>query len=203
MDEPSSLIPPIGSVSQVERLFRVNWVAALGRSSRGAPMVMPGFVARQGRRVRLVDLRDLEALLGPLGHIPGVDWVPEDRARSLAGRVGPDEPILLISRTGDSAKEIALDLERQGLRFVAAMNGGMMAWHDLGFSTSRDPSIAGRLDQLRAVVDAPPPAPGPLSLGEVEAHVGDPFSIRWPRPSSGESSWPGRRPRSATLSWST
>ena len=64
------------------------------------------------------------------------------------------------------------------MRFVASMIGGMVSWRYLGYQTSRDPAILARRDQLREIT-ATGPVERPLSIGAVEAHVGDPQSIRW------------------------
>src|SRR5688572_18848250 len=122
------LIPPIGSISSPERLFRVNWVASLERSPSGVPLHVPEFVARQGRRVRIVDVREHDGLLGPLGYVPGSDWIGREHAMTLTELVNPDDPIILVSRGGERSAQLAYDLEKHGLRFVASMRGGMVAW---------------------------------------------------------------------------
>jgi rhodanese-related sulfurtransferase len=178
---PSALddrVPPIGAVSPHERTLRLNWLAAVERSPGGAPLIWPELVARQGRSVRIVDVREADELIGPLGHIPGIDWIPRDRVTSLAQRLDRDAKIVLVSRAGERSGPLAKELEQLGMRFVASMVGGMVSWRYLGYHTTRDPGVLGRRDVLREIV---PPGPGerPLSIGAVEAHVGDPQSIRW------------------------
>ena len=176
-DEP--LIPPIGVLPQAERMFRVNWAANLDRSPSGVPLHEAEFVARQGRGVRIVDVREGEELLGPLGHIPGCDWIPRDRAMSLRERLSPFTPVILVSRGGERAADLAHALEKAGMRMVAALRGGMIGWRALGFASVRDDSLLSRRDVL---VPAPPEQvrePGPLSTPEIESHVGDPRSVRW------------------------
>lgn len=172
------LIPPIGTVSPAERMLRLNWLSALERSPSGSPLVWPELAARQGRSVRIVDVREADELVGPLGHIPGVDWIPRDRVLSLLERLDRDAKVVLVSRAGERSGPLAKELEERGMRFVASMIGGMVSWRYLGYQTSRDPAILARRDQLR---EMGPSGPGekPLSSGAVEAHVGDPQSIRW------------------------
>lgn len=177
--EPEPLIPPIGVLPQAERMFRVNWVANLDRSPSGVPLHEAEFVARQGRGVRIIDVREPEELLGPLGHIPGCDFIPRDRAMSLRERLSPLTPVILVSRGGERAAELAHALERAGMRMVAALRGGMIAWRALGFASVRDDSLLQRRDVL---VEVPPEKvrePVPLTVEEIEAHVGDPRSVRW------------------------
>ncbi|MBK8253962.1 MAG: rhodanese-like domain-containing protein [Polyangiaceae bacterium] len=177
--DPASLIPPIGTIPQADRMFRVNWVSNLTRGSDGAPQHSPHFVAKQGRRVRLIDIREDEELLGPLGYIPGCDWVPESRVMSLPMRVDEDEPVIVLSSEGVRAEKVAFELEQKGLRFVAAMTGGIMAWRDLGYSTSRDASVKERRDVLHRTVVHPLAEGQELSRSHVEEHVGEASSVRW------------------------
>ncbi|MCA9707574.1 MAG: rhodanese-like domain-containing protein [Myxococcales bacterium] len=177
--EPESLIPPIGVLSQAERMFRVNWVANLDRSPSGVPLHEVEYVARQGRGVRLVDVREGEELTGPLGYIPGSNWIPRERAMSLRERLDPLTPVILISRGGERASELAHALERAGMRMVAAMRGGMIAWRALGFASTRDPELRRQRDALPEPAPEVVREPGPLTLEEIETHVGDPRSTRW------------------------
>lgn len=171
-------LPPIGSVPPAERMLRANWLTHLERSPSGSPLVWPEFVARQGSSVRLVDVREPDELVGPLGHIPGVDWIPKDRVLSLRERLSPDDLVVLISRAGERSAPLAKALEEAGMRFVASMVGGMVTWKYLGFQTSRDAAILGHRDQLTERRSAGTPE-RPLSAGAVEAHLGDPTSLRW------------------------
>lgn len=182
MDEATQaepLIPPIGVLPQAERMFRVNWVANLDRSPSGVPLHDPEFVARQGRGVRIVDVREADELLGPLGHIPGCEWIPRNRAPSLRERLSPFTPVVLVSRGGERASELAHALESAGMRMVAALRGGMIAWRALGFASVRDDSLLQRRDVLADGAAEQAREPGPLTKAEIEAHVGDPRSVRW------------------------
>lgn len=178
MADDDPLIPPIGTISQAERMFRVNWVAATVRSPSGIPLLPAEFVARQGRSVRLVDVREPHELTGPLGHIPGIDWVPRDRAMSLHGRLHRDAPVILISRGGERAGDLAKALEDAGMRLVGSLEGGMVSWKNLGFSTTRDPEILERPDRLRAI-EPVAPNENELTVARIERHVGDPSSVRF------------------------
>jgi rhodanese-related sulfurtransferase len=179
LEQLPPLIPSIGDVSQAERMFRVNWLDSIVRSPRGVPMLSPEFVAMQGRSVRLVDLRTSQELLGPLGYIPGVDWVPRELAGSLVARLGMDDPLVLISRGGERAAEVAEELEAAGMRYVASLEGGMVAWKKLGFATIREPSLLTMQDVLRIIEPAVSAGKQALSAEQIEDHIGDPFSVRW------------------------
>jgi rhodanese-related sulfurtransferase len=174
-----SLIPPIGSASEAERMFRVNWVANLKRTPSGVPFVTADFTAKQGRRVRLVDVRKSEELTGALGYIPGSDWIPLERVGTLADRLNVDDPIIVISAGEERSHDAAAMLARAGMRFVAYMVGGVMSWRDLGYSTTRDPSILDRRDVLRKIDDGRQAPPEHVTAEHVQKHVGDALSVKW------------------------
>jgi rhodanese-related sulfurtransferase len=158
-----------------------NWTAQLYRSEAGSPLLPVEYVAGQGNAVRLIDVRNPQDFIGPLGYIPGSDWIPPERLDSLPERLGAQSPLVVVSRHGERASEVARMLEKRGMRYVAAMGGGVSQWLSLGFSTTRDPEILDRCDVLRPI-KPPDCAPAPtkvLSIEEVEAHLGEPLSVRW------------------------
>ena len=158
-----------------------NWVTQLFRTEMGSPLLPVEFVAGQGPSVRLIDVRDPQDFIGPLGYIPGSDWVPNERLATLPERLNPESPLVVVSRNGERASEVARMLEGRGMRYVAALAGGVAQWLSLGFSTTRDPAILDRCDVLRPI--APPSCAASdaqtLSLEQVEEHLGDPLSVRW------------------------
>lgn len=174
-------IPEIGTVSQAERMFRVNWVATELRSPSNVPMLPPDYVSRLGRGVRIVDLRTPEELTGPLGYIPGSDWVPAEEAVETLASLPPDAPVVLVSRGGERAGAVAQRLEAGGAHFVAALMGGIVAWRQVGFATSRDPSILARRGQVRDTRPTWVTTRRALTRDDIERHVGDPLSTRWIR----------------------
>ncbi|MDQ3036844.1 MAG: rhodanese-like domain-containing protein [Myxococcota bacterium] len=176
--ELDHLMPKIGEASADERMLRANWITSLERSPSGFPLHSAEFVARQGRTVRIIDVREADELTGPLGHIPGAEWIPRDCVSALASRLDHDAKLVLVSRAGERSGPLARELEQNGMRFVASMIGGMVAWRSLGFATARDHEILARRDALR---EESPVAPqeGPLSLEAVREHIGDVRSVRW------------------------
>jgi rhodanese-related sulfurtransferase len=136
-------------------------------------------VAKQGRKVRLIDVRDEGELTGVLGYINGSDWVPRDETRSLLERVHRDDPIVFVSAGEERSGAAALALEQAGLRFVGCMMGGIVAWRDDGYTTTRDPSIVSRRNVVRSIEEPPDGNPDEVTAEEIERHVGDPLSVRW------------------------
>jgi rhodanese-related sulfurtransferase len=172
-------IPEVNTVSQAERMFRVNWIASELRSPSGVPMHSPDYVSRLGRVVRIIDLRTPEELTGPLGYIPGSDWVPHEEALGALGHLAPEDPVVLVSRGGERASELAVKLEQRGMHFVVALMGGVIAWRQVGLSTIRDAAILGRRGRVRDATTVWESPKRHLSADEIERHVGDPLSTRW------------------------
>ena len=163
-----------------ERLIKLNWISSMWRSDSGTPFLSPDFVGRLGRSVVLVDVREAEELVGPHGHIPGSRWAPLERLTALLEHYPEGTPMVVISRNGGPrAAEAARLLECSGMSFVAVMDGGVAGWKKLGFATVRDEAVLTR-------EPGPTPAPvptdssaGPLTRARIEAHIGDPHSVRW------------------------
>ncbi len=172
-------IPDAGEVHPAERMFRINWIAAEFRSPSGIPLLTADYVSRLGRAVRLVDLREPDELTGPLGYIPGSDWVPEEGAFEALSALSDDDPVVLISRGGERAGALAHRLEKSGKRFVAALFGGVLAWRQVGFSTVRDQEILARHGVLRAARTSWESQKKTLTRADIEAHLGDARSLRW------------------------
>jgi hypothetical protein len=93
-------------------------------------------------------------------------------------RLDRDAPIVLVSRGGERAGELAKQLEKDGMRFVASLEGGMVSWKNLGFGISRNPEIFERKDRLRTIEPNPPEQPE-LTVERIEKHVGDPQAVRF------------------------
>jgi rhodanese-related sulfurtransferase len=162
------------------RLFEFNWNENAKRSAVGVSLVKPDFVVQQGRRVRLLDVRAGDELVGPLGHIPGCDWVPLARLGELQNKLDLLDPIVVISRGSERAVQATRALEGYGFARVAAMLGGIIAWRDLGYATIRDRGVLTREGQLRDLAPNSQLATGAhLTQADVELHVGDPLAVRW------------------------
>ncbi len=119
-----------------ERLFGVKW------SERARPGVLevsefsPEWVAEQSQSVWVIDVREREELLGPLGHVPGSAWVALEQVAVDRGEAGVSAPVVLVSRSGRRAARAALYLQELGMRYVAILAGGMLAWKAAGFAAT-------------------------------------------------------------------
>lgn len=173
-------MPTNDTPSPRELSFHVAWQASLSRTDGGRPEMPADYVARQGRAIRVIDVRAKDALLGALGYVPGADWVPEEDARSLLERLDPTEAVVFVCEDGRRSLELAAAFESLGLRRVAAMRGGMRAWKRHGLLPSRDPEVLQRRGVLGPKASwASAESASHFRLDEIQDHVGHPRSVRW------------------------
>jgi rhodanese-related sulfurtransferase len=175
---PSSTSSNLGNPAHE---WATEWVTRIHRSELGTPLLPAEYVASLGPGVRLIDIRDPQEFIGPLGYIPGSDWIPIERIESLPERLDPGAPLVLVSAIGERASDATRKLEVLGMRHVAALAGGVAHWRSLGFNTTRDPSILDRCDLLRTIArpaSAESHGRG-LTIEQVETHLGNPLSVRW------------------------
>jgi rhodanese-related sulfurtransferase len=179
---PSAEPPPAKSAA--ERLLRANFNAQRWRNPAGAPMVSAEFVSEAGRRIKIIDVRTVEEIVGPLGYVPGSYWVPAERIAELAQRLSPSAFVVLVSRGGERSALLAQYLEMLGMRFVAALEGGIREWKLKGLVTRRDEVLRARTLDVMPTADAFADDDAPrerkiLTLEDVRTHIGDPGSVRW------------------------
>jgi rhodanese-related sulfurtransferase len=162
------------------RLARLDFEQARHRDAAGQPLIAADTVAEQGARVVVVDIRSEEEIRGPLGFLPDSVQVPLERLMNLRA-LGAGARVVLVSDRGRRAAVAARLLELSGMRYVAAMEGGVHAWRELGLPTSRDTGCMRR--ELPANPDLPILQPetsiGKLDVEQVRAHVQRRDHVRW------------------------
>jgi rhodanese-related sulfurtransferase len=162
------------------RLARLDFLDTIRRDSAGIATIAADDAAEQGPRVLLVDVRPREELFGSLGFVPSSRHVPLERVAELL-KLGEGARIVLLSNDGRRAGAAARLLELAGMKYVAAVDGGLLSWRAAGLPTTID---AAQLDPtLPADVDAlllqPERTTGALTLEEVTAQVSDAPRVRW------------------------
>jgi glyoxylase-like metal-dependent hydrolase (beta-lactamase superfamily II)/rhodanese-related sulfurtransferase len=113
----------------------LDW-APLQRSYAGIDEVDPEWVATHGGEALVIDVREPDEFVGPLGHIDGAELVP---LRELAGALGAiprDKPIVTVCRSGGRSAQAFVLLKRAGVERVANLGGGMLRWHENGLPVS-------------------------------------------------------------------
>lgn len=111
-----------------------SW-APIEISASGIPEVAPEWVALHHAAVRLVDVREPDEIVGPLGHIERVETI---RLVDLPRALIPDaRPIVFVCRSGGRSGKAALEAAKLGIPRVASMRGGMTAWCDRHYPIAR------------------------------------------------------------------
>lgn len=88
--------------------------------------------------LRLIDVREPDEFVGPLGHIPGAELVPVSTIPAAAAAWNRDEPVLLICRSGARSGRAATTLAGMGFRHLFNLVGGMIAWDANALPRLRD-----------------------------------------------------------------
>jgi rhodanese-related sulfurtransferase len=158
------------------------------RAPGGALEVDAVWLAEHRCQVRIVDVREAAELTGELGRIAGSEWIPLNELAANAERWSSDEPIVIVDRSGRRAVRAEESLRALGLRRVASLTGGMIAWHHAGFpvASRSQLSTAGLPPSDPASVPVPSepvpstPAPSPPDLSDpVRDHLSDASNIAW------------------------
>jgi sulfur dioxygenase len=89
---------------------------------------------RSDGRVNVIDVRSHAEFRGPVGRIPSARSLPLDELVARRAELGgqESEPIVVVSRRGTRASIAVRLLEAAGFSEVAALEGGMQRWLDLG-----------------------------------------------------------------------
>ncbi|TNF33257.1 MAG: rhodanese-like domain-containing protein [Deltaproteobacteria bacterium] len=95
----------------------------------GDPEVTATWLAANRDAVRLVDVREPHELKGPLGAIDDVENVPLLELLGSARKLDKDQPLVLVCRSGRRSAQAAEALRRAGVKTVASVEGGMLAWN--------------------------------------------------------------------------
>ena len=96
---------------------------------------------QQGEKLQLLDVRTPAEHAEV--HVPGVQLAPLDRLDArLAAEIGcaQDQPVFLLCRTGNRAKQAAEKLEKSGYTQCHVVEGGTMAWAEAGLPVNRGTS---------------------------------------------------------------
>lgn len=87
----------------------------------------------------LIDVREPDEFVGPLGHIKGAVNVPLNGLTSNPAQLAPhkEKAIMLICRTDRRASAAAFALRASGFKKVTVVRGGMTQWNVDGLPVQR------------------------------------------------------------------
>ena len=113
----------------VERAFSDEpaW-APLTYTFAGIWELQPDWLEEHRREVQVVDVREPEEYIGPLGHIEGARLVPLGTLAARAKELDSAQPIVTVCRSGARSAQATVLLRKAGFDKVANLSGGMMRW---------------------------------------------------------------------------
>lgn len=80
-------------------------------------------------KFRLIDVREPNELAGPLGAVDGAENMPLLSLVGQARNFDKDTPVVLLCRSGRRSGIAADALRNVGVKNVASIEGGMLAWN--------------------------------------------------------------------------
>ncbi len=130
---------PLATPATAEPAPVRDW-APIEVSAGGIPEVVPEWVAAHVGEFRLVDVREPDEFVGPLAHIEGASLVPLATVGEASSAWSPEQPLVLVCRSGGRSGKAALMLKERGFTRVVSMRGGMTLWNQQRLPVSSLPS---------------------------------------------------------------
>lgn len=101
----------------------------------GEHEVAAPWVAEHLGAIRLVDVREPHELSGPLGAVEAAENIPLLKLLSDP-TLDAEQPLVLLCRSGRRSALAARELAVKGVKTVASVEGGMLAWNALVWNKS-------------------------------------------------------------------
>ena len=111
-----------------------DW-APLTITFSGIPEIDPQWVEENARDLQLLDVREPDEFVGPLGHIEGSVLIPLGTLPERLGELSKDKPIVAICRSGARSAHAVNFLRQAGFTRLANLPGGMIRWRQEGLAT--------------------------------------------------------------------
>jgi sulfur dioxygenase len=90
--------------------------------------VQPGWLEEHAGQVQVVDVREPDEFVGPLGHIKGAKLLPLGSLSNNISQLKSDRPIVAVCRSGARSAQATVILGKAGFAEVANLAGGMLRW---------------------------------------------------------------------------
>jgi glyoxylase-like metal-dependent hydrolase (beta-lactamase superfamily II)/rhodanese-related sulfurtransferase len=106
--------------------------AVLRYSFAGIWEIDPHGLEEQAQAVQILDVREPQEFVGPLGHIPGAILIPLGELAERAGELARDRPIVTVCRAGSRSAQATVILREASFTDIANLAGGMLRWRAEG-----------------------------------------------------------------------
>ncbi|MEB3264214.1 MAG: rhodanese-like domain-containing protein [Synechococcus sp.] len=113
-------------------LPRPGW-APVQRSYAGLPELTPAWVAAHQGELTVLDVRSIEEVQGPDGHIRGSLVIPLPELEARSAELPRDRPVVVVCHSGSRSALATQQLLQAGLEQVANLRGGLSRWADEGY----------------------------------------------------------------------
>jgi glyoxylase-like metal-dependent hydrolase (beta-lactamase superfamily II)/rhodanese-related sulfurtransferase len=107
--------------------------APLTYTFAGVWEIMPSWVDDNPGAALILDVREADEFIGPLGHIGGAKLIPLGELSARVGELEKDYPIVAVCRSGARSAQATIILQQAGFTKVANLAGGMLRWRSEGF----------------------------------------------------------------------
>jgi rhodanese-related sulfurtransferase len=94
--------------------------------------IQPQALEEIADRVEIIDVREAAEFTGALGHIGNARLIPLGALKQRAGEISRDKPVVTVCRSGARSAQAVVMLQKEGIRNIANLNGGMLRWRAEG-----------------------------------------------------------------------
>jgi glyoxylase-like metal-dependent hydrolase (beta-lactamase superfamily II)/rhodanese-related sulfurtransferase len=95
--------------------------------------IQPEALEENVAKVQLVDVREPDEFVGPLGRIRGAKLMPLGQLPARVGELARDQPVVAVCRSGARSANASVLLQKAGFNDVANLAGGMLRWRAEGY----------------------------------------------------------------------
>jgi sulfur dioxygenase len=106
--------------------------APLTYTFAGVWEIAPQSLEEAAAPVEVIDVREPDEYVGPLGHIRGAKLIPLGQLGRRLDELPRDRPLVIVCRSGARSAQATVALLRAGFPQVANLSGGMLRWRGEG-----------------------------------------------------------------------
>jgi len=106
--------------------------APLRYSFAGVWEIDPHGLEEHAASIQILDVREPDEFIGPLGHIKDAVLIPLGELAERASELARDRPIVAVCRGGGRSAQATNILQQAGFKSVANLTGGMLRWRAEG-----------------------------------------------------------------------
>ena len=94
--------------------------------------IQPEALEERAAKLQIVDVRQPDEYIGPLGRIHGSKLIPLGELPARAAELSRDRPVVAACRSGARSAQASVLLRKAGFSDVANLAGGMLRWRAEG-----------------------------------------------------------------------